>query len=121
MEEPVAVPEPPPPPPMPADGKAPAVPVPPSNLPPSLNVSMPPVAKPVPNAAATYSISKQTGMVSVFATERQHKLVQKFFDNYRRQSLTQVLIEAKVLEVTLNDQYAAGIDWGSAGCKPDAS
>jgi general secretion pathway protein D len=113
LDEPVAVPEPPPPPPAPADGKAPAVPPPPSSLPPSLNVSSAPAAAPVKSAPASYSISKETGIVSVFATERQHKLVQKFFDNYRRQSTTQVLIEAKVLEVTLNDQFATGIDWGA--------
>lgn len=112
QDEPVAVAEPPPPPPLGPDGK-PLANAPPSTLPPTLNVSTVPSAPPVKSAPSTYAISKETGVVSVFASDRQQRLVQKFFDNYRRQALTQVLIEAKVLEVDLSDQYAAGIDWGT--------
>lgn len=116
QEEPVAVPIAPPPPPLPAGANgAPATPPLPSTLPPTLNVSAAPAGKAPPNAPASYSISKETGVVSVFATERQQKLVQKFLDKYRHQALTQILIEAKVLEVDLNDQYATGIDWGVMG------
>lgn len=110
QSDPVAVPEPPPPPPLGADGKPVAMPA--SNVPPSLNVSAAPSAPVEKSAPGSYSISRETGIVSVFATERQQKLVQKFFDGYRRQAMAQVLIEAKVLEVTLNDQYSSGIDWG---------
>ena len=114
QDDPMAIPEPAPPIP-PAPGAPPGTPPTPSGLPPSLNVSTPPAPKPTANVPSTYSISKETGIVSVFASERQHKLVQKFFDTYRHQSMTQVLIEAKVLEVDLDDQYIAGIDWGVLG------
>ena len=99
----------------PAAASAPAQP-PAAVVPPSLNVSMPSSSseKLVPNPPATYSISKQTGIVSVFASERQHKLVQKFFDTLRRTSMTQILIEAKVLEVSLTDEFKLGIDWTAA-------
>jgi MSHA biogenesis protein MshL len=88
---------------------------PPSNLPPSLTVNTAPAA-PATTAAtpapkAGYSISKHTGVITVFASERQQKLVQKFLDQYRHQAMTQILLEAKVLEVDLDDQYATGIDW----------
>lgn len=66
----------------------------------------------MPNAPATYSISKQTGIVSIFASERQHKMAQKFLSDFRKMTMTQVLIEARVLEVSLTDEFATGIDWG---------
>lgn len=59
----------------------------------------------------TYSINKQAGVVSVYANERLHKKVAEYFDELRRSTSSQVLIEAKVLEVRLTDEYAAGIDW----------
>ena len=38
-----------------------------------------PTAAPmVPNTPSTFNISKQTGVVSVFTTDRQHKIVNKF-------------------------------------------
>lgn len=96
-------------------------PVTPSNVPPSLTVSVPPAAAPgaAPAAGAagkggaTYSISRQTGLVSVYATDRQQRLVSQYFDNYRKQATTQVLIEARVLQVDLSDEFASGIDWGT--------
>lgn len=115
-DDPVAVPDPPPAAPVQLDASGKPIPsaTPPAPVtqPPSLNVSMPSSGARPANAAATYSISKQTGIISVFATDRQQKMVQQFLDTYRRQALTQVLIEAKVLEVDLTDEYASGIDWG---------
>ncbi|MBI3440943.1 MAG: type II and III secretion system family protein, partial [Proteobacteria bacterium] len=67
----------------------------------------------LPTAPSTYSISKETGLVSVFASQRQHKLVQRFLNDFRRVSTMQILIEAKVLEVALTDEFSAGIDWGT--------
>ena len=65
----------------------------------------------VPNPPATFSISRQSGMVSVFASERQHRAVKKYLDEFSRRLTTQVLIEAKVLQVDLTDEYATGINW----------
>ncbi len=62
--------------------------------------------------AGRYSINKQAGIVSVFATERLHKQISSYLDALRKASTSQVLIEAKVLEVSLSDEFAAGIDWG---------
>lgn len=70
-------------------------------------------AKAAEPLTATYSISKETGIISVFANERQHKLVRQFLEDFRRVSTMQILIEAKVLEVSLSDEFTAGIDWGS--------
>ncbi|OZA25451.1 MAG: Type II secretory pathway component PulD, partial [Hydrogenophilales bacterium 17-61-9] len=54
------------------------------------------------------------GTVSVFASERQHRLVREYLDTVSNASQRQVLIEATIVEVTLKDQYRAGIDWSKA-------
>ncbi len=59
----------------------------------------------------TFSINRQAGIVSVYANERLHKKVTEYLDELRRSTSSQVLIEAKVLEVTLTDEFATGIDW----------
>lgn len=64
--------------------------------------------------AARYSLNRQAGLVSVFANEHIQKQVGKYLDSLKKSVTSQVLIEAKVLEVSLNDEYAAGIDWASS-------
>lgn len=60
---------------------------------------------------ATFSLHRQGGMVSINATQKQHKLIQSYLSKLRRSVGSQVLIEAKVIEVILKDQYRAGINW----------
>jgi len=96
------------PPPLPGDPRV--APLPPSRSP-TLNISTPPAEPLVPNAPATFAITKQSGMVTVFASDRQHKLVKKYLDEFRRRATTQILIEARVLQVDLADEFATGIDW----------
>lgn len=59
----------------------------------------------------SYSINKQAGLISVYANERLHKKVGEYLEELKRSSTAQVLIEAKVLEVSLSDEYATGINW----------
>jgi general secretion pathway protein D len=80
---------------------------------PAINVAQSQEAPALANPPATYSVSRQTGVVSVFATERLLRQVKKFLDTIHRSTTTQVLIEAKVLEVALTDEFASGIDWSS--------
>ena len=63
--------------------------------------------------AASVIVNPETGVVSVRATSRQHEKVQQFLDQVTGASRRQVMIEATVVEVTLNDNYQAGIDWSS--------
>ena len=60
---------------------------------------------------ARFSLNKQAGVISVFAPQRLQTQVSKYLDEIKKSATSQVLIEAKVLEVSLNDSYAAGIDW----------
>lgn len=62
-------------------------------------------------------INPNTGVVSVRATERQHRTIQHFLDQTLSQARKQVLIEATIAEVRLNDSYQAGIDWESISSK----
>ncbi len=61
--------------------------------------------------ASRYSMNKQAGIISVFANEHLQKQVANYLDIMKKSVTAQVLIEAKVLEVSLSDEFAAGIDW----------
>lgn len=60
-----------------------------------------------------FSINRQAGMISVFASERQHKEIEKYLNEVRRAVTAQVLVEAKVLEVSLTDEFASGVNWAA--------
>ena len=61
-------------------------------------------------AAAVIS-NAESGVLSIRATSRQHEKVQEFLDQVMSSAKRQVLIEATIAEVQLNNQYQRGIDW----------
>ena len=61
--------------------------------------------------AANVIANAETGVISVRATNKQHEKVQEFIDKVMGSAKKQVLIEATIVEVRLNDSYQAGIDW----------
>jgi len=56
-------------------------------------------------------VNPVSGTVLVMATEAQHKLVGQYLDGVTAAAARQVLIEATIVEITLKDQFRAGIDW----------
>ncbi len=60
---------------------------------------------------SSFTIHRQGGVISVRANSRQHKLIEQYLENLKRAISTQVLIEAKVIEVNLKDEFKAGINW----------
>jgi general secretion pathway protein D len=73
-------------------------------------------AKPAaPGAAAQGSSdvigNRESGVLYVRATSRQHERVQAFLDSVLANVRRQVLIEATVAEVQLSNEYQRGIDW----------
>lgn len=56
-------------------------------------------------------MNRESGIIGVRATKKQHKEIQKFLDDVQQSSQRQVLIEATIAEVKLSDRYQAGIDW----------
>lgn len=61
-----------------------------------------------------FVMNKQAGVLSVAATERQHTMLAQYLDKLERSATAQVLIEAKIIEVTLKDEYQSGVDWTAA-------
>ena len=55
--------------------------------------------------------NRESGTLSVTATASAHEKIQEFIDKIMSSVRKQVLIEATVVEVTLNDEFQAGVDW----------
>ena len=61
--------------------------------------------------AASVIVNAETGIVTVRATGRQHEKVQEFLDHVTSSARRQVMIEATIVEVELNNYYQQGINW----------
>jgi general secretion pathway protein D len=70
---------------------------------------------------SSFSANKSAGIISVFATEKEHKIVANYLADVKKNASAQVLIEAKIVEVALNDAYQTGIDWSSVNGDISAS
>ncbi len=57
------------------------------------------------------SIHKQGGLITAYTTQSKHEEIQKYIKLLKDSSETQVLIEAKILEVSLKDEFKSGINW----------
>ncbi len=55
--------------------------------------------------------NRESGTISVMTTSAAHEDIQRFVDTVMGSARRQVLIEATVVEVTLNDEFQAGVDW----------
>jgi MSHA biogenesis protein MshL len=57
------------------------------------------------------SVNPQSGVVLVHAYPKEIKEVEQYLSTLQRHLKREVIIEAKILEITLADNYQAGIDW----------
>ncbi len=64
--------------------------------------------------AASVIANPESGILTIRATSRQHEKIQEFLDQVLLNAKRQVLIEATIVEVQLNNQYQQGIDWSAA-------
>ncbi len=62
-------------------------------------------------------VSSETGLLTVRATHSQHLAIQEYLDRLMHSAKRQVLIEATVVEVDLNDHYQFGVDWSALNDK----
>ncbi|NCP62091.1 MAG: hypothetical protein GW748_02120 [Alphaproteobacteria bacterium] len=60
-----------------------------------------------------YSIHKQAGIISIYATQAKHQQLRRYLDILQKSIERQVLIEAKIVEVNLKDQFKTGINWNA--------
>lgn len=63
--------------------------------------------------AGAVAINRQAGLITVYANERVHQKIADYLEMVRKSTTSQVLIEAKVLEVTLSDEFATGVNWSA--------
>jgi MSHA biogenesis protein MshL len=63
--------------------------------------------------ATSVIANRESGVLFVRATSKQHERVQEFLDQVMTGAKRQVLIEATVAEVQLRNEYQRGIEWAS--------
>jgi general secretion pathway protein D len=63
------------------------------------------------NTGNNIIVNRESGIIAVRATSKQHKAVKNFIDQVVGSAQRQVLIEVTIAEVQLSDNYQAGIDW----------
>lgn len=64
-----------------------------------------------PTVTSSISSNKSAGIISIFATDTEHESIKKYLADVEKSASAQVLIEAKIVEVELNEEYQAGINW----------
>jgi len=69
------------------------------------------VFQPVMPAQENFVINRLTGTIMVTATKKNMQKVEQYLNTVKTVMGRQVLIEAKVIEVSLNDSLRYGIDW----------
>ena len=60
-----------------------------------------------------YTIDKPVGLITVTAPRRIIKKVEAYLDSLKEELFKQISIEAKILEVSINNEREVGIDWES--------
>lgn len=55
----------------------------------------------------------EAGIITVRATGKQHEKIQEFINQIMANARRQVMIEATIVEVRLNDNYKQGINWSA--------
>lgn len=63
-------------------------------------------------------VNKETGLIAVNATYKQHVVVQGFLDQVLTSAKRQVLIEATIAEIKLSERYQSGVDWSLLASDP---
>lgn len=65
------------------------------------------------NPEASIALNKQTGVIVVRAKPMQLLGIERFIDATQAQARRQVILEAKIIEVTLDDSHQDGVNWAS--------
>ncbi|MBI3419937.1 MAG: secretin N-terminal domain-containing protein [Proteobacteria bacterium] len=65
------------------------------------------------SSGKTFAVNRQAGLITVFANKLQQEAVGTYLNKLRRNINAQVLIEARIVEVALDENYKSGINWRS--------
>lgn len=63
------------------------------------------------DAISRYSINKQAGVLTVVAKQKVHKQISSYLMSLSQNMNDEVLVEANIIEVNLDQGYEMGIDW----------
>jgi len=66
---------------------------------------------PAPQSSNPIISNPMAGVITIFASQKTHAQVQTYLDTIMANARRQVLIEMTIVEVELNDNYQAGVDW----------
>jgi len=58
-----------------------------------------------------YTLNKFSGVLNVYDKHQNVEAIEKFLNKIKKQVNRQVLIEAKIMEVILNDSHSLGVSW----------
>ncbi len=58
-----------------------------------------------------YTLNRSSGVLSVYDKKDRVDVIESVINNIKKRSQRQVLIEAKILEVVLNDDHNLGVSW----------
>ncbi len=72
----------------------------------------------VSDSSSDIIVNRESGIVMIRATRRQHSDIRSFIDSVEASTQRQVMIEATIAEVKLSDSYQAGIDWQLINSQP---
>jgi MSHA biogenesis protein MshL len=62
-------------------------------------------------AGKSVMVNSEAGLVVVSATPSELRTIKDFLDSAMRRMTRQILLEAKILEVNLNEDFQHGVDW----------
>ncbi len=65
----------------------------------------------IKDAADDVIANPMSGIITVRATARQHRMIGELITKVQNNAHRQVLIEASIVEVELSDRYQSGVDW----------
>ena len=57
------------------------------------------------------SVNKPANIISIFTNNKAHRAITSYINQAKKNYSTQVLLEAKLVEVVLSDEFKAGINW----------
>lgn len=66
-----------------------------------------------PLKGRSVTVNRQTGIVVVKAFPSELSWIDRYINSMQANLQKQVIIEAKILEINLRDEYQAGVDWGA--------
>jgi len=63
------------------------------------------------NEEQYYSVNKPAGILNVYASHQAQKSIKNYLTKILEATSAQALIEAKIVEVQLNDEFSSGVNW----------